>query len=156
MGDDVPYFGDHVELSDGHDDFASTVGIGGVVGSEFVLPSLVEKHGHGDLTPDREKLFEKWVGIYHDKELSRGEYMGSLYDIGYDLPEAHVIHKTKSMYYAFYAETWNGKVELRGLEDRAYRVVDYAEGKDLGVVHGPVTQISTNFSKHLLLEATPV
>jgi alpha-galactosidase len=156
MGDDVPYFGDHVELSDGHDDFASTVGIGGVVGSEFVLPSLVEKHGHGDLTPDREKLFEKWVGIYHDKELSRGEYMGSLYDIGYDLPEAHVIRKTKSMYYAFYAETWNSKVELRGLEDRAYRVVDYAEGKDLGVVHGPVTQISTIFSKHLLLEATPV
>ncbi len=156
MGDDIPYFGDHVELSDGHNDFASTVGIGGVVGSEFVLPSLVEKHGNDDLTPDREKLFEKWMGIYHDKELSRGEYMGSLYDIGYDLPEAHVIQKTKSMYYAFYADAWNGKVELRGLEDRAYRVVDYAEGKDLGVVHGPVAQISANFSKHFLLEAIPV
>jgi hypothetical protein len=32
MGDDVPYFGDHVELSDNHDDFASTLGVEGVVG----------------------------------------------------------------------------------------------------------------------------
>ena len=57
MGDDVPYFGDHVELSDNHDDFASTLGIGGVVGTQFVLPSLVEKHGRFDLTPEREKSF---------------------------------------------------------------------------------------------------
>ena len=63
MGDDVPYFGDHVELSDNHDDFASTLGIGGVVGTQFVLPSLVEKHGRFDLTPDREKNFQKWLII---------------------------------------------------------------------------------------------
>ncbi len=61
MGDDVPYFGDHVELSDNHDDFASTLGIGGVVGTQFILPSLVEKHGQFDLTPDRAKLFKKWL-----------------------------------------------------------------------------------------------
>ena len=61
MGDDVPYFGDHVELSDNHDDFASTLGIGGVVGTQFVLPSLVEKHGRFDLTPDHEKSFQKWL-----------------------------------------------------------------------------------------------
>jgi alpha-galactosidase len=155
MGDDVPYFGDHVELSDNHDDFASTLGIGGVVGTQFVLPSLVEKHGQFDLTPDHEKSFKKWLELYREKGLSRGQYLGTLYDIGFDLPEAHVIRKDKKMYYAFFAGNWKGAVELRGLEDRPYHVVDYVEGKDFGMVRGPVAHLSANFSKHLLLEATP-
>jgi alpha-galactosidase len=155
MGDDVPYFGDHVELSDNHDDFASTLGIGGVVGTQFVLPSLVEKHGQFDLTPDHEKSFKKWLELYREKGLSRGQYLGTLYDIGFDLPEAHVIRKDKKMYYAFFAGNWKGAVELRGLEDRSYHVVDYVEGKDFGMVRGPVAHLSANFSKHLLLEATP-
>lgn len=155
MGDDVPYFGDHVELSDNHDDFASTLGIGGVVGTQFVLPSLVERHGRFDLTPDREKSFQKWLELYQEKGLSRGQYLGTLYDIGFDLPEAHVIRKDKKMYYAFFAGTWKGELELRGLDDRAYHVVDYVDGKDFGIVRGPVAHLSTGFSKHLLLEATP-
>jgi len=155
MGDDVPYFGDHVELSDNHDDFASTLGIGGVVGTQFVLPSLVEKHGRFDLTPSHEKSFQKWLELYQQKGLSRGQYLGTLYDIGFDLPEAHAIRKDKKMYYAFFARNWKGTVELRGLDDRAYRVVDYVEGKDFGIVRGPVAHVSTDFSKHLLLEATP-
>ena len=60
MGDDVPYFGDHVELSDNHDDFASTLGVGGVVGTQFVLPSLVERT-QIRFDPTREKVFEKWL-----------------------------------------------------------------------------------------------
>ena len=155
MGDDVPYFGDHVELSDNHDDFASTLGIGGVVGTQFVLPSLVEKHGRFDLTPDREKLFQKWLELYQEKGLSHGQYLGALYDIGYDLPEAHVIRKDKKMYYAFFAANWKGSVELRGLDNRSYHVVDYVNGKDFGVVRGPVAHLPANFSKHLMLEATP-
>jgi alpha-galactosidase len=155
MGDDVPYFGDHVELSDNHDDFASTLGIGGVVGTQFVLPSLVEKHGRFDLTPEREKSFTKWLELYQEKDLARGQYLGSLYDIGFDLPEAHVIRKDKKVYYAFYAADWKGALELRGLDDRAYHIVDYVDGKDFGVVHGPVAHLSADFSKHLLLEATP-
>jgi alpha-galactosidase len=155
MGDDVPYFGDHVELSDNHDDFASTLGIGGVVGTQFVLPSLVEKHGQFDLTPDREKLFLKWLALYQEKGLSHGQYLGTLYDIGFDFPEAHVIRKENRMYYAFFAANWKGDVELRGLDDREYHVIDYVDGKDFGVVHGPVAHLSADFSKHLLLEATP-
>ncbi len=155
MGDDIPYFGDHVELSDGGDDFASTMGVGGVVGTQFVLPSLVTKHGKYDLTPAREKVFEKWINLYKEKMISRGEYLGSLYDIGFDLPEAHAIRKNNSMYYAFFAKNWNGKVELRGLEDKTYHVMDYVNGKDYGTVHGPLAQISASFSKHLLLEADP-
>ena len=155
MGDDVPYFGDHVELSDNHDDFASTLGIGGVVGTQFVLPSLVEKHGPFDLTPEHAETFQKWLALYREKGLSRGQYLGTLYDIGFDLPEAHVIRKEKKMYYAFFAGNWKGTLELRGLDARAYHVVDYVEGKDFGIVQGPVARLSADFSKHLLLEATP-
>jgi len=155
MGDDIPYFGDHVELSDGGDDFASTLGVGGVVGTEFVLPSLVTKHGKDDLTPAREKEFTKWVQLYKEKMISRGQYLGSLYDIGFDVPEAHAIRKDNSMFYAFYAKTWKGQLELRGLDDRTYHVTDYVNGKDYGVVHGPTAHLSAAFSKHLLLEADP-
>ena len=118
MGDNVPYFGDHVELSDGGNDFASTMGVGGVVGTQFVLPSLVTKRGKSDLTPAREKDFEKWLRIYREKMLSRGQYLGQLYDIGFDVPETHAIRKGQIMYYAFFANQWKGIVDLRGLEDR--------------------------------------
>jgi alpha-galactosidase len=155
MGDNIPYFGDHVELSDGGTDFASTIGVGGVVGTQFVLPSLVKKHGAYDLTPVREKIFAKWVEIYRDKMLSRGEYLGALYDIGFDKPETHVIRKNGEMYYAFFAPHWQGKIDLRGLGDGNYQLLDYEHGKKLGIVHGPVASISTAFDKHLLVEARP-
>jgi alpha-galactosidase len=155
MGDNVPYFGDHVELSDGAIDFASTVGVGGVVGTQFALPDLVKKHTTSDLTPEREKVFEKWLQIYKEKMLSRGEYLGELYDIGFDRPEAHVIRKDNEMYYAFFARHWSGPIELRGLHDRTYHIVDYVNHKDFGSVHGPQATISAEFTKHLLLEAQP-
>jgi len=155
MGDNVPYFGDHVELSDGATDFASTVGVGGVVGTQFVLPNLVKKHTKFDLTPPREEVFRKWVQIYREKMLSRGEYLGALYDIGFDRPEAHAIRKSGEMYYGFFAPHWWGIVELRGLDDRMYRLVDYEHGKELGSVRGPTAHISADFDKHLLVEARP-
>ena len=155
MGDNVPFFGDHVELSDGANDFASTVGVGGVVGTQFVLPSLVTKHGKSDLTPEREKEFGKWLRIYHDKMLSKGQYLGQLYDIGFDVPETHVIRKDQAMYYAFFAKQWKGPVELRGLEDRNYSVVDYVTGKNLGIVSGHNAHLPVEFDQHLLLEVVP-
>ncbi len=155
MGDNVPFFGDHVELSDGGNDFASTVGVGGVVGTQFVLPSLVAKRSKSDLTPEREKEFEKWLRIYRDKMLSRGQYLGQLYDIGFDSPETHVIRKDKTMYYAFFAKQWKGSVELRGLEDRNYSVVDYVTGKSLGTVPGHNAHLPIAFTGNLLIEAQP-
>jgi alpha-galactosidase len=155
MGDDIPFFGDHVELSDGANDFASTLGVGGVVGTQFVLPSLVTKHGKSDLTPEREKDFEKWLRIYREKMLSRGQYLGQLYDIGFDVPETHVIRKDQTMYYAFFAQHWKGTVELRGLEDRRYSVVDYVTGKSLGIVSGRNAHLPVEFNQHLLVEVAP-
>ncbi len=155
MGDNIPFFGDHVELSDGGNDFASTVGVGGVVGTQFVLPSLVTKHGKSDLTASREKEFEKWLRIYREKMLSRGEYLGQLYDIGFDLPETHAIRKDQTMYYAFFAKHWKGTVELRGLEDRNYSVVDYVTGKNYGTVSRHSAHLPVKFDGNLLVEVRP-
>jgi alpha-galactosidase len=155
MGDNVPFFGDHVELSDGGNDFASTVGVGGVVGTQFVIPALATKRSKSDLTPEREKDFAKWLRIYHEKMLSRGQYQGQLYDIGFDAPETHAIRKDKTMYYAFFAKQWKGSVELRGLEDRNYTVVEYVTGKNLGTVSGHNAHLPIDFTGNLLLEAQP-
>jgi alpha-galactosidase len=155
MGDSIPFFGDHVELSDGANDFASTLGVGGVLGTQFVLPSLVTKHGKSDLTPAREKDFDKWLRIYREKMLSKGQYLGQLYDIGFDVPETHVIRKDQTMYYAFFAKQWKGLVELRGLGDRDYRVVNYVSGKQLGAVSGHNAHLPVEFAGNLLVEVTP-
>jgi alpha-galactosidase len=153
QGDSVAYFGDHVDMT--KDDFASTVGVGGVVGTNFTWPEGSAERKRNDLTPAREEAFAKWLRIYKEKMLPRGEYLGGLYDIGFDRPEAHAIRKAGSMYYAFYAPQFNGKVTLRGLSEHAYHVTDYEDGKDLGTVRGPVAALDVKFDKHLLLEAKP-
>ncbi len=155
MGPSAAYYGDHVELSDGHDDFASTVGIGGIIGTKFTWPVGAKKNSKVDLTAEREAVWAKWSEVYHAKMLPAGAYLGSLYDIGFDKPEAHAIQKDGRMYYAFYANEWNGEVELRGLEAGSYRVLDYVNQKDYGSVTGPAAKIAVQFSRNLLLEAVP-
>jgi alpha-galactosidase len=159
-GDGIAYFGDHVELSDGREDFASTLGIGGVVGTQFTWPPGSAQRNRLDLTPEKEEIWRKWVGLYNSQMLSRGEYLGELYDIGFDRPETHAIRpastvKTGKMYYAFYAPSWKGPVELRGLGRGRYRIVDYENNKQLGTVRGPAGTIDLEFAKHLLIRADP-
>jgi alpha-galactosidase len=155
MGDDLPFFGDHVELSDGGNDFASTVGVGGVVGTQFVLPKLTDKRSKSDLTSARQAHFQKWLRIYHDKMLSRGQYLGQLYDIGFDVPETHVIRRDQTIYYAFFAKHWKGVLQLRGLEDRQYTVNDYVNGHTFGTVNGQKARVTADFDGYLLLEVRP-
>ncbi len=164
MGDGLPYFGDHVELSDGGMDFASTVGVGGVVGSNFRWPPNVvtpmrgadENFGKLGLSPQKEKIWTEWVEIYKAKMLSKGEYLGELYDIGFDRPETHAIRKGDSLYYAFYAPQWSGPVELRGLKQgTSYKVVDYVNNRVLGTVNGPTAKLPVQFERNLLIEADP-
>lgn len=161
MGDALPYFGDHVELSDGGNDFASTVGVGGVIGTMFRWPPE-DTSSPGDvdpaklaLTPEKEKLWAFWVKLYREKMLPQGEYLGTLYDIGFDRPEAHAIRKGGKMYYAFFAPEWNGAVELRGLGPGTYKVTDYVHGQSLGTVRGPKARLSVAFHQSLLIEAAP-
>jgi alpha-galactosidase len=155
MGRNAAYFGDHIELSDGHDDFASVQGIGGIVGTKFTWPVGAMKKSRVDLTPEKEVIWKKWVDIYLQNMLPEGEYMGELYDLGFDRPEAHAIRKGDKMYYAFYADSCDQTIELRGLEKRAYKVVDYVNQRDYGTVTGPVAGLAVQFRKHLLLVATP-
>lgn len=127
---DLAYYADHVELSDGGLDFQSQIGVGGIIGTKFTWPEPnpdATECGGSLLTEEKEQLLRKWVPIYTSKMLSRGEYL-SLYDYGFDKPEAHVIKKDGAMYYAFYAPEWSGApIELRGLEaDRTYTVTEYA------------------------------
>jgi len=163
MGDKLPYFGDHVEMSDGGADFASTVGVGGVIGTDYRWPPDDDKASPPSdsdaaklrLTPAKEAIWAEWVRIYTEKMLSKGEYLGGLYDIGFDKPEAHAIRKAGSMYYGFYAPHWQGSVELRGLSTALYRVTDYEHHRDLGTVRGPTAKLSVSFDQHLLIEAKP-
>jgi len=156
MGDTAPYYGDHVELSDNGNDFATTVGIGGIVGSKFTWPT--DKHPNKGyiLTKEKDKIWHKWVSIYKEKMLSKGIYLGELYDIGFDKPETHAIKKGSNFYYAFYAKKWKGEVELRGLENITYKVTDYVNNIDLGKVKGPKGKLNIEFNNYLLIECTPL
>ena len=59
MGPSAPYYGDHVELSDGGEDFASSVGVGAVIGTKFTWPPGAAGKAAYDLTPEREKVLEE-------------------------------------------------------------------------------------------------
>ena len=156
MCPDLAYYADHVELSDGGLDFPSQVGVGGVIGTKFTWPEpnpAATENGGSLLTPEKEQLLRKWVPIYSEKMLSRGEYL-NLYDFGFDKPEAHVIRKDDAMYYAFYAPSWNGEpIVLRGLEDRPYTVTEYALDEPRSfTVQGPDPVIRPVFEGSYLIE----
>jgi alpha-galactosidase len=176
LGPRAAIYGDHVELTriigegdkeeDLGDDFASTLGTGGVLGTKFTWPDYGPKLKNVYLKPDKEAHWKKWIGLYNEKMLSKGNFR-DLYIYGYDSPEAYAIEKDGSMFYAFYApgksakertaaKMWKGELELRGLAaGRNYRISDYVNSKDYGVVTGPAAKLNVEFTDSLLLEATP-
>jgi alpha-galactosidase len=151
--------GDHVELSDNGDDFASSVGIGAVISTKFTWPKDTDRPtdklppGGFVLTPAKEALWRKWVTLYREHMLPKGEYLGSLYDIAFDKPETHAISKDGAMYYAFYAPAFSGKVQLRGLNAGRYRVRDLFNETDLGIVDAEANTVDAKFERFLLLRA---
>jgi len=170
LGPEAAVYGDHVELSamtrsakgnyvESGNDFASTIGTGAVVGTKFVWPDPGPKFKNVLLTEQKDAHWKKWIGIYNQKMLSKGTFR-NLYVYGYDVPEGYAIEKDGKMYYAFFApsaSSWKGEVELRGLKDGAYRVVDYTDGRDLGSVEataGKAPRLKTEFKDHLLLEVS--
>lgn len=153
----LAYYSDHVELTDGGDDFATQIGVGGVLGTKFTWPEVkgTGKPDRNYLSPEKEVVWKKWFDINRKKMLCKETYLGGLYDIGYDLPEAHVISKGDTLFYAFYAKEWNGSVELRGLKSGKYVVRDYVNNVDLGSVTAENPVLKTNFTRNLLVEAYP-
>jgi alpha-galactosidase len=169
LGPEAAVYGDHVELSqmtrignnwlEHGEDFASTIGTGGVVGTKFVWPELGPKYKPVNLTSEKDAVWKKWIGIYNQKMLSKGTFL-NLYTYGYDFPEAYAIQKDGKMYYAFFSDNkpWQGEVELRGLKAGSYRVQDYDSGADLGTItatDGKVPKLNSEFKQHLLLEVSP-
>ena len=156
MCPDMAYYADHIELSDDENDYGTQIGIGGVIGSKFTWPKK-NPNVRGDgylLTPEKEAALKKWVSIYNEKMLSTGEYL-NLYDIRFDVPETHVVAKNGAMYYAFYAEEWNGgQIELRGLEsDKTYTVVEYASDElNSYTINGAEPFITPTFTRDYLIE----
>jgi alpha-galactosidase len=162
-------------------DFASTLGTGGVLGTKFTWPDYGPKFKNVYLNSEKEPHWKKWIDLYNQKMLSKGNFL-DLYVYGYDVPEGYAIEKDGNMFYAFYAgdkdgkraearepakgsksakagnhtSAWKGQVELRGLQSRQYKVVDYVNNKDYGTVTGPIARLNAEFSGSLLLQATPV
>ncbi|HET9309096.1 MAG TPA: alpha-galactosidase [Candidatus Sulfotelmatobacter sp.] len=170
LGPQSAVYGDHVELSEmtplGHGDwsehgadFASTLGVGGVPGTKFVWPDPGPKFKPVALTTQKEDHWKKWIGLYNQKMLSKGEFR-DLYVYGYDVPEAYAIEKDGKMYYAFFTDAgkpFSGEVELRGLKPGTYDVLDYVDGKNLRTVQaaeGNAPRLKTEFKEHLLLEVS--
>jgi alpha-galactosidase len=169
LGPQAAVYGDHVELSEmtpvgkgnwsEHGaDFASTLGVGGVPGTKFVWPDPGPKYKPVNLTSEKEEHWKKWIGLYNEKMLSKGNFL-DLYVYGYDSPEGYAIQKDGKMYYAFFANQtpFSGEVELRGLKPGNYHVVDYVDGKDLGTVQadaGKSPRVKTEFKQNLLLEVS--
>jgi alpha-galactosidase len=173
LGPNAAIYGDHVELSritgantdseqDVGDDFASTLGTGGVLGTKFTWPDYGPKLKNVYLNPAKEAHWKKWIALYNEKMLSKGNFL-DLYVYGYDTPEAYAIEKGGATYYAFYAPVasdngsqdarWSGEVELRGLGNRTYHLTNYVDGKDFGTVTGPEAKLRVDFIGSLLLEA---
>jgi alpha-galactosidase len=176
LGPHAAVYGDHVELTritgansdnekDVGDDFASTLGTGGVLGTKFIWPDYGSKLKDVYLNDAKEEHWKKWISLYNQKMLSKGNFL-DLYVYGYDVPEAYAIEKDGAMYYAFFAAQppkssgkkeaahWTGEIELRGLSaNKTYHVTDYVDGKDYGTVIGPTAKLKADFTGNLLLEA---
>jgi alpha-galactosidase len=146
----IAYYGDHIELSDGGLDFASQVGVGAVPGTKFTWPE-----GDFKLTPGKEQIMKKWIALYNKEMISKGKYLGTLYDIGYDKPEAHTIQKGDTMYYAFYNKNWDNELELKGLNTGKYKIIDYENDKDLGLIDSSNPKLKVSFMNHLLIKVYP-
>jgi alpha-galactosidase len=166
LGPYAAVYGDHVELTkitgvnsnneqDIGRDFASTVGSGGVLGTKFTWPEYGPKLKNVYLTKEKEADWKKWITIYNQKMLSRGDFR-DLYVYGYDVPEGYAVEKDGKMYYAFFAPSasadWSGIIDLRGLAPGEYHVTDYENNRDLGTIDDQSPKFTTRFHEHLLLE----
>jgi alpha-galactosidase len=124
--------------------WASIVGIGGIPTSFY-----------GDPSPEVFDYYKKWYKIYFREMFSDGEYL-NLYDIAYSKPEMHTVKKNGILYYGIYANEYKGKIELRGLDAKSYKVKDYVNDISIGEVKGPNTNLQVDFKNYLLIKCVPV
>ncbi|MBN2290143.1 MAG: alpha-galactosidase, partial [Candidatus Glassbacteria bacterium] len=167
MGRGAAPYGDHVELATGPyrgevpevesgSDFASTLALGGVIGSKFtdLVPDGVQWKKY---TGNRAQ-WNHWFGLYRSLRLFEGEYLNR-YDIANDLPETHVVARGDTLYYGIFAENFSGKAPLRGLKNgRRYALTEYdRDDRPLGeTAGGPGAALDCRIEGHLLVRAAPL
>ena len=146
------------EVAESGNDFASSLALGGVIGSKFT--ALVEDTVGLDWRKFQgwRPHWEHWISLYNNLKLYEGEYL-NLYDTAWETPEAHVVSKDGELYYGFFAKSFSGKVPLRGLKDGVkYTLTDYANGDTpLGeTIGGLEAALECQVIDQLLVRATPV
>jgi alpha-galactosidase len=68
------------------------------------------------------------------------------------VPECHAIRKSGKMYYSFYADRFDGEVELRGLDSKFYTVFDYVNEKEIKKLQPNENKLAISFENFALLE----
>lgn len=147
MAPDCAFHGDHVELSDREHDFASTVGIGGIVDTKFTWPpgssgpSVLKPGGNFDLHEPDELRLRAWLKALRDEQLDQALYTFGFYRFGFEPVEVHVLDAGERRYYSCFAVAgpgedslgarWSGRLELRGLTEGRWKVKVWAEGADV-------------------------
>ena len=101
----------------------------------------------------------RWIALYNRHRPAEGEYL-NLYDIRWESVEGHVIRKGTKLYHGFFTQQpdsdYSGTVQLRGLEQRRYRITDYVTDRVLADVAGPTVDLPASFHDALLLLAEPL
>jgi alpha-galactosidase len=168
MGPSAPYSGDHVELTNrrwdeaagtmvvtGVEDFASTIGVGGVPATKFTVRGVAQADSSLMLDPAKERVYRDWIALYNRLRLSEGEYR-NLYDIAFDLPETHVVAKEDTLYYSLFSkDPYTGTFHLRGLGSGQYHIVNVVTGETMGMAAGSKASVELSFRGALLLKAEP-
>lgn len=107
-----------------------------------------------ELTPEKKKEWLKWMKVYQEEEIYKGEYL-NLYDIAHDVPEFHVTKKSDNLYY-FAPGPFNGQVELRGLEETSYAILDLYTNEVVAQVEGPWAKVNIDVKDDIILKAAIV
>ena len=139
----------------------------------YILPESKEDHGYDpceidecvamggyfetyytELTPEQKKEWMKWMKIYREDRIYKGEYL-NLYDIANDVPEFHVTKKGDKFYY-FAPGPYKGKIELRGLGSGSYEVSDLSTNEVLAKITGTNPYLMIDRRNNIYLKVTPV
>jgi alpha-galactosidase len=103
------------------------------------------------LKPEQKKEWLKWLNIYRDEQIYKGEYL-NLYDIANDVPEFHVTRRNDNLYY-FAPGSFKGKVELRGLDKASYTLTDFSTNEIIANIEGPIARVEINAENNIYLKA---
>ncbi len=177
LGPRAAVYGDHVELTritgadtdyeqDLGDDFASTLGTGGVLGTKFTWPDYGPKFKGVFLTPDKEAHWKQWISST-TKRCSRRAISWTYMFMGLTFRKRMRLRRVGMSTMPFMHPTStatqnNGRFVKVERASRIARIgaqelpcFRLCSRKDYGVVTGPTAKLNVDFIDYLLLEATP-